>query len=577
MSDDLVFGIGGDNTELKRSTTEAEQIINRWVAEAEAKIEGAGGSIPVEVIGVEASKAALAEVAKGFEEINPNIDISKVESLKASIAEAGAELSRGAISADDFDKKILSLTSDTTALAAAISQVASNAKDIESAIDPYAVTMDEINAKTDSHVEGAAEVVKELQEVHDAARNVSDELGKSSVNMSDVVSAGKRAFAAASALAASIQQTNKFITERAEKYYEIQALKEKEIEQERDLAKIAEDRLKKQKDQATTEVESGSEGSPTLDTLKEELKAAQNNSDALLKIRSKLKAQFEEEQRKRKEAIDAGASSVEFGGQNLGKNFGESIEALRDATFGSGLTEAKERFDKANASLEESNAKFKKIQEAIKEVEAAGEAKAAKDKKASDEQAAEAQKRIELLKLEAELISKTGSEREAIQQKIDRLNSSESNTPEQTDAEVAAQAKVRGAKAAADAEKEASNKRKQDQKDAERFESRLARQKERASDSEARTAQRRGRLETRQQRERERANRPIGGVDSSLQSAISRIQAASNAPNPLNELAEKHQAENRTFEAAAARERAKQTAILERMEKKRPTESPAVL
>ena len=321
------------------------------------------------------------------------------------------------------------------------------------AIDPYKVNMDEINQKINSHIQGASDVIDELQEIHDAARNVSGELGRSSVNLSKIISVGKNTVAVFSALAVSIQQTNEFIKERAEKYYEIQKLKEKELDQERELAKIAEDRLKGLADKAKEE--SGSGKSATLDTLKEELKAAENNSNALLKIRSKLKAKFEEEQKKRKEVIEANAAPIEFGGQNLGKNFGESIEALKDATFGSDLTKAKEDFDKANASLEESNAKYKKLQEIIEEVEKAGEEKAEKEKKASNDQAAASQKRIDLLKLEAELHGKTGQAREAVQQKIDRLNASEENTPSQTNAEVEAKAAVRAAEEKRKAEEEA--------------------------------------------------------------------------------------------------------------------------
>ena len=136
---------------------------------------------------------------------------------------------------------------------------------------------------------------------------------------------------------------------------------------------------------------------------------------------------------------------------------------------------------------------------------------------------------------------------------------------------------MRAAREAATDRKESQRDQERFQRDTERFEERLATQRERNAESETRVAERRGRLQRRQQTERERANRPIGGVDSSLQAVISRIQESANKPDPLNDLAEKHQAENRTFEATAARERAKQTAILERMEKKRPTESPGLL
>ena len=59
------------------------------------------------------------------------------------------------------------------------------------------------------------------------------------------------------------------------------------------------------------------------------------------------------------------------------------------------------------------------------------------------------------MKLEAELHGKTGQAREAVQQKIDRLNASEENTPSQTNAEVEAKAAVRAAEEKRKAEEEA--------------------------------------------------------------------------------------------------------------------------
>ena len=143
----------------------------------------------------------------------------------------------------------------------------------------------------------------------------------------------------------------------------------------------------------------------------------------------------------------------------------------------------------------------------------------------------------------------------------------DSRSPEQVNRVVEAQAEVRAAREAAEVRKESKS-------DQERFEERLAAQRERNAESETRLAERRGRLQRRQQTERERSNRPIGGVDSSLQAAISRIQSSSNAPNPLNELAERHQQENRAFEMKAAVVRERQAKALETIAKKNPADPP---
>ena len=591
MPDDLVFGIGGDNTGLKNTTTEAEQIIDRWVAEATATIESLDATIPIEI------DADLARLRSEFNELaelsgsfSLDVDASNVEELKSEIILAIGELQKGSITTDEFSDRIKGLTSDTKSLSAAVAQVvreseslgstniqynvdvegfqrqlaeAANTEnftqageDIANALDPYAVRLDEINAKNDAHIDGAAEVVKELQEMHDAANDVSERFSK-------ILNTSKQIFTAASTLVVSIQQTNAFIKARAEEHFKIQQLRETEIAQEKELAKLQEDRLRALTDQAKEESNTGE--SRTLDQLNEELKAAENNSASLLRIRKKLNADLQEEERKREEFVN-------------NSNAADNVLALTDVTFGSDLTEAQERFDAVNRKLEESNQAYQKIKDAISEVEAATTSKADKEKAASDEEEKNLNRRIELLKLEAELVSKTGEEREAVQRQIDQINADQStNTTEQAGRVAAAQAELRAAKEAAEAKKQADQDRERSQKETERFEERLATQRERSAASEDRLNERRGRLERRQQNERERANRPIGGVDSSLQAAISRIQSSANSPDPLRELAERHQQENRTFEKTAAQERAKQTIALEKLAANKPTEAPGLL
>ena len=95
-NDDILFSIGGDNTELSRATTEAEQIIDRWVADATAKVEGAAGSIPVEIIGVDESLEGLSELRNRIGDISQQIielsssgvDASSVEAYRSQLEAA---------------------------------------------------------------------------------------------------------------------------------------------------------------------------------------------------------------------------------------------------------------------------------------------------------------------------------------------------------------------------------------------------------------------------------------------------------------------------------------------------------
>jgi len=600
MANDLVFTAGLDNSDLKRGSTEAEQIIDRWVAEATATIEGAAGSIPVEVIGVGEANEELSQLRNRLADIATQItELSaggldgeslsgyrrELESAKTDYDALIALNSRLAQEVENLRGPVVvtprqetfSVKSDDT------DDIASRVKQIEDAFGPTNTAVVQFEqgleaSKRQAEAVAAASRVlgqdfgsaeEALDAVNAKLEEGTNESDRFSVNLSSILS-GISAAGLAAGLASVVSQLQEAARidftgiESARRERELNRLLEQRAEVNQRLIQDAENKPSLNDEIAELE--------KLLEIEKERLNTAQTfvntvrdrvgqetfigeteGIDDFNTLRGNARRE-REQARESVENVQERIDELKESGDDALTGFNQALAVTKLELEGN--TEAARRLELQNQKTYSPE----QIEQVIK-----GERELREIRERQDNQKLE--KRIELLGLQAELLrANNAEERELVSQQIDRANATQENrSPEQVDQVVQAQAEVRAAREAAEVRKES-------RRDAERFEERLAAQRERNAESEARVSERRGRLQRRQERERENLNRPIGGVDSSLQAAISRIQEASNAPNPLNELAERHHQENRAFEMKAATVRERQAKALEKILEKKPTE-----
>ena len=506
---DIVFGIGGDNTELKRSTTEADRIIDEWVQRVEDKVDDVG-SVEIEVETPNTDGLNLGPV-----DIPVEIDASGVKDFFASAN-------------GDADRLIERVIRVSGAIGTVVSVTATVLSATESVAREWSGYNDAIE-KSNDLLARTASLTKDIQ----------------NADINRLVEGGDR-----DALAETFEKA-------------LAASRRLREEQEKAQASVDEAGFAIGNRDGEIRPTFTSQLREELTAANEELAEADKNVESLRAALGRLDEA--EEQRSKADEERARKREANFKRELENLEIKRARAAGNDELADSLESDQRVNDDIARGRTPDQAAEAEAARQGVDDAEDAAKAEAANKR---------TEERIRLLQLQTDVTNEVAG----AQEKLDQFRASQqTDDPSQAGRVAAAEAELRAAKEAADARRESAIEQDRLRRDTERFEERLATQRERNAESEARVSERRGRLQRRQERDRERANRPIGGVDSSLQAAISRIQESANKPDPLNDLAEKHQAENRTFEATAARERAKQTAILERMEKKRPAESPGLL
>ena len=578
---DVIFGIGGDNTELKRSNDEAAQLIDSWVQRTRDAID----SIDTD--------------------LDFTIDTDALKSVIASILEAGSELEKGVITVEQFDEKMAELENGTNEAALAFRALTEEALKLAPAAASYEVVLDGINAKQSSTVKGAKELVEELK----AASSPASKIGE----IIDAYNARQES-------AAGFEKLNDDLSTSSENAAKVGDAIDSWNQSQENARNLAEDTVKNFRQKLATALKL----KVVLVGVAGVIATALKTTESLTRKWSGYNEQLSESKRLVSEISDISQGIragdierlVQAGDRDAIKaQFKQAIEdlgKLREAQ-----KKAKEEFDTSgiigNATedsafsfisvikdkLEESNrllaaqkqkvealrAAFgdladRKAKEAEQEKRNADELKARRDKEASDaaqrsaNQKSAIEERIKLLELEARVASGD----EGAQEEIDRIKANGSTqNPEQADAVVSAEAALRAAKKAADDRKQSQRDQEKFQSDTMRHEERLAAQRERNDEQSLKRREQEGKLIARQDRERGDANRPIGGIDASLQGAISRIQQSASQPDDRKELQRRHLEQLTEFRKESKAIAERQAKALDKIAAKEPTQAGGLL
>ena len=495
MSNDIIFGIGGDNTDLKRSNDEAQQLIDDWINEVQNKV----ADIPPVTLQLDTDG-----LRRQFDEF----DFSEPIEIPVQI--------------DDGPLKDL--------------------------IDDF----------------------KEIEDAGDSATSkLASGVGKFAAKLVAAKVIAEQIVVPIAAWATGIGKANEEL--------------DKAIARQKELDELAERQGNRARDR---DIENAEDLGPGKEL--ERLNLLIKNAEAQLRNAKRRKETADAEVEDSKSFFTGGGSDGAFFGVELARGAREESEqATKDiARQEAAIRKLENAREAARVRAKRSAEKAAKAEQDAIEKAAKAEEKKQQQTRDTNEKIKE---RLELLRLQAQLESDSAEVRENAQRQIDQnaANKAFPNNPFKADEIVEAQARKRAAAAESDqrrqdrreqerSQNQAKREQEQFQRDSERFEERMAAQRERIAQSDDDRAERRLRLERRQSQQRRDLNRPIGGVDSSLQAAISRIQQSASKPDPRAELAERHRQElvAQAKEAKVARD--KQVAALEKMAAREPV-NPGLL
>jgi len=607
MADDVIFGIGADNTDLKQGMTAAEAIIDSWAQSIEDRLSTVSGP-DVDISDTVAQLSVLGEKAKSLGESFDRGEIG-ADGLRSALSQASDK-------ADAIVKRLVDVKKEAGEAALAAGRMNKELRDAakESARDDFlAKAFEKADAK-------ANEVKKTITEVAEKAKDVELKLDTSGFErqfdrfdfskpvdiplrvddgpIKDLFDNMGKVDSKATKIAASIGKWGRLVARVAGPIgivvtaaTKIASATEKwtrELSGYNDHLKRSVELQKELADQAAR-------------ARRKEISAIQRNAgDDVDKEISALQ-KLEEQQRTAKDAAKQRLKDAEEAQKGLifkredpdsdtvGAFFNNRSGAIGQFLDGKFNSQLQDEVDKAQREFDEAEKAWKEFQGALDQ---------ASEKKLDLEHqgvidAAKAQKELnrelkDTLSIEKEKqLRASGSDKDIAaadkirdersrrenRDKFAKLGAAEANV--KADQVVAAEKETREAERRAEKEKETLDAKNKFLKDQERHEEQIAREREKAEKSDERFATKRRRLESRHDKERANENRAIGGVDASLSAAFSRISQSVNSPREDTEaqrLQELVKLENDAKEA-----RKEQLAALKKIAGKAPEKPQGLL
>jgi len=421
-----------------------------------------------------------------------------------------------------------------------------------------------------------------LKDLFDDVGNLNDEFQSVDGSVLKLVGSAGRIAGPIGVALGLIQSYKAATQENIEQMFDVAKGLEEQVRLEKERLELVKQRLSLREGQISQEIESGGD-SRTIDQLRAELAGLESDRDIAGDRLREAQETVRELKALNQQAVDSAVANDPLGGRGSARLAGFEIFNPTLAA----LNEAKKAEEEAKENLAAKKQAIESVNEVIQEG-------INKEREATEKATAQRENLNRILKdqisLQREAELRASGQTAAADSESDERNFRQRQRQfaelgpdaarHAAEELQSADRRARAARAEALAKREAARAREEESRKQEQEDNRRERAQKRFADATERhnkqvqnarqrlarfdedSGERRNRLISRQERQRERRNRPIGGIDASLQGAISRIQQAASKPDPSKQEEKEFRRQIKQFEEEKKKHRGRLEAAL---------------